>query len=178
MNIQDMTNEELIEDHRHYQSLHYHREKEVEAELLRRYDELENYKEDIEDACKMAMDEVCTADEKHCTCVPLLRLKISELERYFKQSNELLKNLNDENDELEKKVARLNLMLENSYKAVRDAGFCPPADNPAIVIGILKDQLAAANRAVRAMEKIMAARCTISAGIKIDAILTDYEAGK
>lgn len=28
---------------------------------------------------RMALDENCTADEKHCACVPLLRIKLREL---------------------------------------------------------------------------------------------------
>ena len=40
---------------------------------------LQKYKRDIENATKGAMDETCGA-EKHCTCVPLLRERIKELE--------------------------------------------------------------------------------------------------
>ena len=43
-------------------------------------EELEAYKADIENSTKMALDESCTADEKHCTCVPLLRKRVAELE--------------------------------------------------------------------------------------------------
>jgi hypothetical protein len=38
---------------------------------------LEVWKADIEATFKMIMDEKCPPDEKHCTCVPFLRMKIS-----------------------------------------------------------------------------------------------------
>lgn len=53
--------------------------KSEEAEMKERI-RCEDYKADIENACKMAMDEKCTLDQKHCTCVPLLRMKVKELE--------------------------------------------------------------------------------------------------
>ena len=48
--------------------------------LQERVRELEDYKADIENATKTATDEECTANEKHCTCVPLLRNRVRELE--------------------------------------------------------------------------------------------------
>lgn len=48
---------------------------------------LKDYKEDIENAVKMSLDEKCTADEKHCTCVPLLRLEVQRLTKQLEQAN-------------------------------------------------------------------------------------------
>ena len=41
---------------------------------------LEFYKDDIENATRMALDERCSLDQKHCTCVPLLRFEIDRLQ--------------------------------------------------------------------------------------------------
>ena len=45
-----------------------------------RADAAEERVRDYEDAQRAAMDEACTADEKHCTCVPLLRERVRVLE--------------------------------------------------------------------------------------------------
>lgn len=42
--------------------------------------EREDKLRDIEESFKITMDEECTADEKHCACVPLLRHRVKELE--------------------------------------------------------------------------------------------------
>ncbi|MEN6423330.1 MAG: hypothetical protein ABFD76_15430 [Smithella sp.] len=42
---------------------------------------LEDYKTDIEESTKLSMTEMC-GDERHCTCVPLLKAKVKELEEY------------------------------------------------------------------------------------------------
>jgi uncharacterized coiled-coil protein SlyX len=44
--------------------------------------ELEEYKSDIEETTKIVMSEKCADDEVHCTCVPVLRQKVRELEEY------------------------------------------------------------------------------------------------
>ena len=41
---------------------------------------LEFYKDDIENATRMALDERCSLDQKHCTCVPLLRFENTRLQ--------------------------------------------------------------------------------------------------
>lgn len=38
-----------------------------------------NWKADVENSIKAAMDEKCDAYERHCTCVPLLRTEVAEL---------------------------------------------------------------------------------------------------
>ena len=40
------------------------------------------------DATIAAMDESCDANEKHCTCVPILRQKVKELEDQLSQQSE------------------------------------------------------------------------------------------
>lgn len=48
--------------------------------LHERIKELEAYIADMDNAYEMTMDERCTVDEKHCTCVPFLKQRIKELE--------------------------------------------------------------------------------------------------
>lgn len=43
-------------------------------------EQLESELDDLRNAMAGAMDETCGASEKHCTCVPLLRARIKELE--------------------------------------------------------------------------------------------------
>jgi hypothetical protein len=40
---------------------------------------LKQYKADIDEAHKQVMSESCPPDEKHCTCVPILRAEIARL---------------------------------------------------------------------------------------------------
>lgn len=54
--------------------------------------ELRAWKQQVEDAIKAAMDETCDANERHCTCVPLLR---SEVRRLREQPNKLSDLLGD-----------------------------------------------------------------------------------
>jgi hypothetical protein len=68
----------------------YHKRVETaESELA----PLRAYKADIEAATKMIMDEKCPSDEKHCTCVPLLRAK---LETVYEGIEEALDYARDE----------------------------------------------------------------------------------
>lgn len=48
---------------------------ELEAEVKR----LQDWKADVEDSTRMAMDEECILNERHCTCVPLLRDEVKRL---------------------------------------------------------------------------------------------------
>jgi hypothetical protein len=48
--------------------------------LQARVAELEEWKRDVEDATNASMDERCDMSERHCTCVPLLRTRVRELE--------------------------------------------------------------------------------------------------
>lgn len=50
------------------------------AELRAEVERLRDYKADVENATKLAMSEECTADEQHCTCVPLLRAEVKRLQ--------------------------------------------------------------------------------------------------
>ncbi len=43
--------------------------------------QLQAWKDDIEDSMKSAADETCDAGERHCTCVPLLRVEIKRLQQ-------------------------------------------------------------------------------------------------
>ena len=49
------------------------------AALTKDRDELHAWKEDVENAFRMTMDEACSGDQKHCTCVPLLKLEIKRI---------------------------------------------------------------------------------------------------
>ena len=55
---------------------HSDKESEPQSEL----ESLRTYKEDMENAIKGAMDEKCDLYEMHCTCVPVLRARIRQLE--------------------------------------------------------------------------------------------------
>jgi hypothetical protein len=45
------------------------------------YEELEEKLKDITDTYKEVMNEKCSADEMHCTCVPFLRDEIKQLRK-------------------------------------------------------------------------------------------------
>ena len=49
------------------------------AALTKDRDELHAWKEDVKNAFRMTMDEACSGDQKHCTCVPLLKLEIKRI---------------------------------------------------------------------------------------------------
>ena len=49
-------------------------------ELRSELEQLRNYKAQMDEAMKFIMDEQCSASEKHCTCVPVLRQRVKELE--------------------------------------------------------------------------------------------------
>ena len=51
---------------------------EMHAELKR----LREWKTDVEDSTRASMDETCDANERHCTCVPLLRRELKRLQCY------------------------------------------------------------------------------------------------
>lgn len=51
------------------------------AALLQERDTLSAWKADVEAAHRRVMDESCDADERHCTCVPALRIQLSEVQR-------------------------------------------------------------------------------------------------
>ena len=59
------------------------------AALEKENKELSDYKADVENATKCAMDEKCDCDERHCSCVPLLR---AEVERLKELNEELTKD--------------------------------------------------------------------------------------
>lgn len=61
------------------------------ATLTARVEELEDFKADMENSFKMIMDESCSGDQVHCTCVPVLREKVKELE----QANDKLARVDD-----------------------------------------------------------------------------------
>lgn len=45
-------------------------------QLKKERDELNEYKEEIENSFKFIMTEICDANELHCTCVPFLKTKV------------------------------------------------------------------------------------------------------
>ncbi len=49
-------------------------------ECLDTIEELNAWKEDMEDSTRAAMSERCDASERHCTCVPLLRAEVKRLQ--------------------------------------------------------------------------------------------------
>ena len=59
---------------------------ELEAEVR----ELRAYKAGIEATFRRVMDEKCPADEVHCTCVPILRNRIRELETCLTKARSLI----------------------------------------------------------------------------------------
>lgn len=50
------------------------------ATLTAERDDLKDWKEDVLDQMRTTMDEECGKDEKHCTCVPLLRHQVKEMQ--------------------------------------------------------------------------------------------------
>ena len=52
---------------------------EYNYKLLNKIKQLEDELSDIKESYKIVMDEKCADDEKHCTCVPILRDKIHEI---------------------------------------------------------------------------------------------------
>jgi len=74
----------------------------LHSEILTRHADLQAYKADIENAIKGAMDD--NPNEKHCTCVPLLKVKIMQLE-------EKVRELEAENKELKEVLGWLESMM-------------------------------------------------------------------
>ncbi len=76
---------------------------------------LKEFKEDILNSTKSAMDEECK-DEKHCTCVPLLRAEVSLLNESKARLLEALKEISDSKSDVEvwgeKYIARRALEKE------------------------------------------------------------------
>ena len=67
----------------------------MHAELKR----LREWKTDVEDSIKAAMDETCDANERHCTCVPLLRREVKRLQKA--ENYQLRGKLHDANKALQ-----------------------------------------------------------------------------
>ena len=53
--------------------------------LVREIETLKAQLNDWESGVKSALDEKCNLEEKHCTCVPALRMEIKKLEKEIKQ---------------------------------------------------------------------------------------------
>lgn len=53
----------------------------IALKFLKEREELRAYKEEIENSFKFVMDERCSKNEVHCTCVPFLKSKIKELQK-------------------------------------------------------------------------------------------------
>lgn len=69
-------------------------------------------REDWQASVKAIMDTSCNQDEKHCTCVPLLRAKVDEI-------NENYEDMITHRLELESTVARLREALEYVLKTLK-----------------------------------------------------------
>ena len=66
----------------------------VENEQLQvENEQLRAYKADIENATTGAMDESCDANERHCTCVPLLRAEINRLQEQHTIASQTVESL-------------------------------------------------------------------------------------
>ena len=65
---------------------------------------LEFYKDDIENATRMALDERCSLDQKHCTCVPLLRFENTRLQAANADLKTTYKKLWDSHVDTSKKL--------------------------------------------------------------------------
>ncbi len=50
-------------------------------QLCKKVDQLSDELKSINEAADICMDEACTADEVHCTCVPLLRTRVQQLQQ-------------------------------------------------------------------------------------------------
>lgn len=75
--------------------------------------ELEAYKADIANSIRMATDEECTSDEKHCTCVPLLREKLAERESEICNESYFLQVERERCAELEAEREALRVIVGN-----------------------------------------------------------------
>lgn len=56
----------------------------VGAKLDLELEELREWKADIEESWQRIMKEQCPSDERHCTCVPFLRMEIAKLREVIK----------------------------------------------------------------------------------------------
>ena len=79
------------------------RANDIETLLCQVIESLRAYKEDVENATFGAMDERCDCDERHCTCVPLLRAKVKRLREendYLQSDVRMMRNDADYQREL------------------------------------------------------------------------------
>jgi hypothetical protein len=57
--------------------------------LIEEVERLKSWKDEVNEAARATMEEACFEDEKHCTCVPLLKMKCkglkAEVERLRKE---------------------------------------------------------------------------------------------
>jgi len=104
------------------------------ATITAERDTLKDWKEDVLDQMKTTMDEECGKDEKHCTCVPLLRHQVKEMQSSVDLATGMCAAVIAERDEAQEEVQRLrgqvakidNLieqvqMLEERLAALRSA---------------------------------------------------------
>lgn len=68
--------------------------------------DLRQWKSDVEESHRQVMDERCPSDEQHCTCVPILRREIAELNDSITGCTNMIQELHDDIDIRDKQLAR------------------------------------------------------------------------
>ena len=97
----------------------------VAAGYEKRIVELEEKVWGQENAYKMAMDEKCSGDQVHCSCVPILRVKIAELERalgYIKKTSLFWKDGRKHSSNPGALKIAMNCIFRVAAEAVKEAG--------------------------------------------------------
>ena len=85
-------------------------------ELLTRYADLQAYKADIENAIKGAMDD--NPNEKHCSCVPLFKVKIKQLEAELEQTTKCFDSFKEHHKSSHLYIIDLQAEINNKDNAL------------------------------------------------------------
>ena len=91
------------------------------TELKERNKELQAEIDDSNESFKMIMDEKCSVDERHCTCVPFLRERITELEKLLRQERNCLLDDLDFIDQGKSELLLRPSVLEERCKKIDEA---------------------------------------------------------
>lgn len=104
------------------------------GELEREIERLQSRLTEITDAHRVVMDEKCHADERHCTCVPVLRAEVARLRRELEQASDIYLHAvvsQRESDCREKdaEIERLQGEVPKKFRVLR------PIDMPTVSLG-------------------------------------------